>query len=79
VKYNVVVLFYFYFYLSFIIFLGSRTARTKRPIFMVDGSKRVFCRKEVPFGVSKKIEQIWGRGSLKTPNFRPRNANSPLK
>ena len=34
----------------FIIFSSSRTARTKRPIFMVDGSTRAFWRKEVPFG-----------------------------
>jgi hypothetical protein len=47
VKYNVVVLFFTFFQ---IIFSGSRTAGTAQPIFMIDDSKRVFWRKEVPFG-----------------------------
>jgi hypothetical protein len=38
-----------FFYL-FYIFLGSRTGRTGEPILMVDGSKCVVWRKEVPFG-----------------------------
>jgi hypothetical protein len=42
-------------FLFFFVILGSRTARTKRSIFMVGGSNRVFWRKEVPFGGLVKI------------------------
>jgi hypothetical protein len=31
-----------FIFIYFFVFLGSRTARTKRSIFMVDGSKRLF-------------------------------------
>jgi hypothetical protein len=37
----------FFFLLTF---LGSRTARTEQRIFVINGSKCVFWRKEVPFG-----------------------------
>jgi hypothetical protein len=43
----------------------SHTVLTEEPISMVDGSKRVFWRKEVPFGVWSKIGQNWGHGTLK--------------
>jgi hypothetical protein len=45
VKYNLDVLFFIFVF----VFLGTRTARTAKPILMVDGLKRVFWRKEVPF------------------------------
>jgi hypothetical protein len=67
------------FFIFLIVFSGSRTARTTEPILMVDNSKRVFWRQEVPLGSDRWRNKIWVMISLKTANFRPRNAISPLK
>jgi hypothetical protein len=66
---NITLLSFFHFYFS--IFLGSRTARTAEPIFMVDGSKRAFWRKEVLLRVWSMTKQNRGRDSLKTPILGP--------
>ena len=59
--------FFIFFFFFFNIFWGSRTARTEKPIFMVDGSKRVFWFKEVPFG---GLVENW----TKLGAWQPKNA-----
>ena len=48
----------------FMIFLGSRTDRTAEPIWTVDGSKRVVCRKKVPFGGLVDTTSLLGGGKF---------------
>ena len=48
-----------------------RSARTEQPIFIVNGSKCVFWRKEVAFGGLIDLWKNWGRGGTKTPKFSP--------
>jgi hypothetical protein len=65
---NITLLSFFYFLFIFIIFSGSRTARTAEAIFTVDGLKRVFWRyKEVPFG---GLVDDW----IKLGAWQPKNA-----
>jgi hypothetical protein len=64
---NITLSSFFVFLYFFIIFSGSRTARTAEPIFMIDGSKRVFWLEKVSFG---GLIDDW----VKLEAWQPKNA-----
>jgi hypothetical protein len=67
-------------FFSVFISIGKRTAQTAGTFLMVNGSKDVVWRKEVPFGDQNKIvEGLGGQIPPKTHNFFALIGNSHYK
>jgi hypothetical protein len=66
---------------SAFISIGKRTAQTAGAILMVNGSKDVVWRKNVPFGDQNNIVELgsWGSNPPKTHNFLAVIGNSHYK
>jgi hypothetical protein len=66
-------------FFSVFISIGKRTAQTAGAILMVNGSKDVVWRKDVPFGGQNNIFEGLGVKSPKTHNFLAVIGNSHYK
>ena len=74
---NITLVSFFYVFLTFSEVRAQPKLKNRFSWLMAQNA--CFGVRKCLLGVWSKIEQNWGRGSLKTPNFRPCNAFSPLK
>ena len=65
-------------FLSVFISIDKRTAQTADAILMVNGSKDVVWRKDVPFGGQNNIVEGLGGQIPQNPQFFGRNREFPL-
>jgi hypothetical protein len=77
---NIKVVSFVFYFIFFLVFSEARAQpeRKDRSSWLM-AQNACFDVRKCLLGVWSLTKRKWGRGSLQTPNYRPRNANSPLK